>query len=60
MMKIIRLAAFAAGALALTLLVGGVWTGLLVANLKTGIDVPWSVAVMAVLVTLAWLYLGGR
>ncbi len=59
-MKVIRLAGFAVGALALALLVGGVWTGLLVANLKTGIEMPWSVGAMAILMTVAWLYLGGR
>ena len=50
------------GALAfvLTLLAGAVWTALLVANLAMTPAIPWAVAVMAVLLWLAWQYLGGR
>src|SRR5215469_14157909 len=47
-------------ALLLTLLAGGVWTTLLVANLALSPAIPWSVAVMAVLLWLMWKYLGGR
>jgi len=36
-----------------------VWTGLLVANLKTSPGIPWSVAVMAVLLWAMWRYAGG-
>jgi membrane protease YdiL (CAAX protease family) len=50
----------AAFALALTMLAGGVWSGLLVANLRTSPGVPWAVAVMGVLLWLMWQYLGGR
>jgi membrane protease YdiL (CAAX protease family) len=46
-------------ALALTMLAGGVWSALLVANLQTNPAVPWSVAVMAVVLGLMWRYLGG-
>jgi membrane protease YdiL (CAAX protease family) len=51
---------FALVSLFLTLVPGGLWTGLLVANLKTGIGVPWAVPVMGGLLWLAWLYAGGR
>jgi membrane protease YdiL (CAAX protease family) len=47
-------------ALALTMLAGGVWSGLLVANLRTSPTIPWAVVVMALLLWLMWQYLGGR
>src|SRR5689334_13701271 len=43
----------------LTVLAGGVWTVLLVANLATTPAVPWAVAVMALLLWLMWRLLGG-
>jgi membrane protease YdiL (CAAX protease family) len=46
-------------ALALTLVGGGIWTALLVANLATSPAVPWSVAAMALVLWAAWRYLGG-
>jgi membrane protease YdiL (CAAX protease family) len=46
-------------ALALTVLAGGVWSALVVANLQTSPTIPWSVAVMALLLWLMWQYLGG-
>ena len=55
-----KLILFALGSLFLTLVPGGVWTGLLVANLKTGLGVPWAVPVAGGLLWLAWLYAGGR
>jgi membrane protease YdiL (CAAX protease family) len=42
-----------------TLLAQSVWAGLLVANLKTTPGVPWSVAVMAVVLWAMWRYAGG-
>src|SRR5437773_7538189 len=36
-----------------------VWTGLLVANLTTSPGIPWSVAIMAVLLWAMWRYAGG-
>jgi len=42
-----------------TLVSQSVWTGLLVANLKTSPGIPWSVAVMAVLLWAMWRYAGG-
>jgi membrane protease YdiL (CAAX protease family) len=47
-------------AFAITTLAGGVWSGLLIANLRSTPAIPWSVPVMAVLLWLAWSYLGGR
>ena len=47
-------------ALALTMLAGGVWSGLLVANLMTSPTIPWAIVVMALLLWLMWQYLGGR
>jgi hypothetical protein len=38
----------------------GVWTALIVLNLKTSPTVPWAVALMSLLVVGLWLYLGGR
>jgi hypothetical protein len=46
-------------ALVLTLLVGGLWSALLVANLAISPAIPWSVVVMAALLWLMWQYLGG-
>ena len=45
---------------AIALLGQGVWTVLLFANLATTPTIPWSVAVMAPLLLLIWLYLDGR
>jgi membrane protease YdiL (CAAX protease family) len=47
-------------ALALTMFAGGVWSGLLVANLQTSPSIPWAVAAMAPLLWLMWQYLDGR
>jgi membrane protease YdiL (CAAX protease family) len=47
-------------ALALTMLAGGVWSGLLVANLRTTPTIPWAVVVTGLLLWLMWQYLGGR
>jgi len=46
--------------LVLTLVPGGVWTALLVANLSTSPTIPWAVGVMALLLWLVWQYLGGK
>ena len=47
-------------ALVLTLLVGGVWSALLVANLAISPAIPWSVVAMAVLLLVLWTYLNGN
>ena len=51
---------FALVSLFLTLLPQGLWTGLLAANLKTGIGLPWAVPVMGGALWLAWAYAGGQ
>jgi membrane protease YdiL (CAAX protease family) len=60
MRQIISIALFAIAALLLTLLPGGLWGGLLTANLKTGIAIPWAVLAMAIILWLAWRYAGGH
>jgi len=47
-------------AFAITVLAGGIWSALLVANLRSSPAVPWSVPVMAFLLWLMWTYLGGK
>src|ERR1700719_1322067 len=42
------------------ILPGGVWTGLLIANLRTSPNIPWCVIVMALLLWAIWRYLDGR
>src|SRR5438105_671846 len=46
-------------AIVLTALTSGVWSGLLLANLKTTPAIPWSVAAMALLLGGGWAYLNG-
>jgi membrane protease YdiL (CAAX protease family) len=58
--RVLRLVLFALASLFLTLLPGGVWSGLLAANLKTGIALPWAVPAMGGLLWLGWRYAGGR
>lgn len=38
----------------------GVWSALLVSNLSTSPAVPWAVPLMALVLWLMWLYLGGK
>ncbi len=47
-------------AFAITILAGGIWSALLLANLRSSPAVPWSVPVMTLLLWLMWRYLGGR
>jgi membrane protease YdiL (CAAX protease family) len=47
-------------AFAVAILAGGIWSALLVTNLRSSPAVPWSVPVMALLLWLMWSYLGGR
>lgn len=47
-------------ALAITLVPQGVWSALIVANLRTLPAIPWSVLVMTVLLGLGAQFLGGR
>ena len=57
--KTIGLLGFVAAAFVLTLVPGGIWAGLLTANLRTGIAIPWSVPAALALLWLGWLYAGG-
>jgi len=59
-MKLLRVlwAAFLAS---LILAIGqGIWGALLLTNLKLNPAVPWAVPIMAVVLCLIWLYLGGK
>lgn len=58
--RTLRLAGFGLLAFAITALAGGIWSALLVTNLRSTPAIPWSVPAMALLLWLAWSYLGGR
>ena len=58
--RVFSIIAFGLLAFGITVLAGGTWTALLVANLSSSPAVPWSVPVMAVLLWLMWSYLGGK
>lgn len=60
MRQAIGFIAFVAAAFILTLVPGGVWAGLLAANLRTGVAIPWSAPIALALLWLAWLYAGGK
>lgn len=47
-------------AFAIAILAGGIWSALLLTNLRSSPAVPWSVPVMALLLWLTWSYLGGK
>ncbi|HMA33863.1 MAG TPA: type II CAAX endopeptidase family protein [Chloroflexia bacterium] len=47
-------------AFGLTVVAGGIWTVLLVANLTTSPALPWAPGVMALLLWGMWQYLGGH
>jgi membrane protease YdiL (CAAX protease family) len=47
-------------AFAITIVAGGIWSALLIANLRSSPAVPWSVPATALLLWLGWSYLGGR
>ena len=56
----LALAKLAFVTLAITLVPQGVWSALIVANLRTSPAVPWSVLVMAVLIVVLAQYLRGQ
>jgi len=58
--RTLKVIGFGLLAFAITILAGGIWSGLVVANLRSTPAVPWSVPVMALLLWLAWNYLGGK
>jgi membrane protease YdiL (CAAX protease family) len=54
MRRIVKIFAGGFAALLVTLLAGGVWAGLFNLNLRSTPRIPWSVAVMGVVLILAW------
>jgi membrane protease YdiL (CAAX protease family) len=44
----------------ITIAGGGIWTALLLANLATTPTLPWSVAIMGLVLWSIWSYLGGK
>lgn len=50
----------AIAAYAISLLLQGVWTALLLQNLRFHSEVPWSAVPMLLILSVAWLWLGGR
>jgi len=58
--RTLKLAGLGLLAFAITAVAGGVWSALLVTNLQSSPAVPWSVPAMALLLWLAWSYLGGK
>lgn len=58
--KAARLTAMGILGLGIALLTGGIWSGLLIGNLHSTPRIPWSVALMAVVLWAAWQYLGGK
>jgi membrane protease YdiL (CAAX protease family) len=58
--RALRLLGFGLLAFAITTLAGGIWSALLITNLRSTPTVPWSVLAMAALLWLAWSYLGGH
>jgi len=57
--RTLKMVGFGLLAFAITTLAGGVWSVLLVTNLRSSPAVPWSVPTMALLLWLMWSYLGG-
>jgi len=58
--KLMRILAVIVFAFILVGITGGVWSFLLLENLKTSPAFPWSAAVMGVLLWILWQYLSGR
>ena len=58
--RTLKVVGFGLLAFAITSLAGGIWSALLVTNLRSSPAVPWSVPAMALLLWLMWSYLGGR
>jgi membrane protease YdiL (CAAX protease family) len=57
--KILRFIALGLLALVIALFPGGVWTGLLITNLRVSPNIPWAVVAMGILLWAIWRYLGG-
>lgn len=57
--RTLNLLAMAVLAFFISEIAGGVWSFLLISNLRSSPTIPWSVLTMAVLLWLMWKYLGG-
>ncbi len=58
--RILKLVGLGLLAFAITIIAGGIWSALLLTNLRSTPAVPWSVPAMALLLWLMWSYLGGK
>jgi membrane protease YdiL (CAAX protease family) len=58
--RTLRIIGFGLLAFAISVIAGGIWSALLVANLRSSPAVPWSVPVMALLLWLTRSYLDGK
>jgi membrane protease YdiL (CAAX protease family) len=58
--RTLKVVGFGLLAFAIAILAGGIWSALLVTNLRSSPAVPWSVPAMALLLWLMWSYLGGK
>jgi membrane protease YdiL (CAAX protease family) len=58
--RALTIVGFGSLAFAIASLAGGIWTALLVTNLRISPSIPWSVFLMAPLLWLMWSYLGGK
>jgi membrane protease YdiL (CAAX protease family) len=55
----LRIIGLAVLALVIALFPGGVWTALLIINLRLSPNIPWAVVAMVVFLWVMWRYLGG-
>jgi membrane protease YdiL (CAAX protease family) len=58
--RVLSITGFGLLAFAITILAGGIWSALLLTNLRSTPAIPWSVPAMALLLWLMWSYLGGE
>ncbi|HEV8002783.1 MAG TPA: type II CAAX endopeptidase family protein [Planctomycetaceae bacterium] len=58
--RLLTIVLLGAAALVGTMLAGGVWSALLIANLTTSPAIPWAVIAMGLILWLTWKYLNGR
>jgi membrane protease YdiL (CAAX protease family) len=58
--RVLTVARAAAFAFAIALVPQGVWSALIVLNVRTSPNVPWAVILMPLLLGTLWLYLDGR
>jgi membrane protease YdiL (CAAX protease family) len=58
--RTLKLTGFGLLAFAITALAGGIWSALLIVNLRSSPAIPWSVLAMALVLWLTWSYLAGK